>query len=218
MDTELLTVKDFAAAVGMTEQGVYKRLNNPGNELNNYLVMVEGKKRLKIEGLALFPKPVEQLSLETVEQQFNNGLAEERAAEIDRLNAELERMHARFDTLQQQHADEIAEKNVQIAHLQEETADQRQTIKELTAAVTQALAAAVVQKQLTDQSEGEPAAAPGKSETADELTPAEGATAPNQTEGRPAGDDQRATPAAEPAENVRERGFFGRLKYLITGQ
>lgn len=120
----LLTVKDFAAAAGVSEQAIYKRLNQPGNRLNNFLVEVEGQKRLDIGGLELFTKhnhnstqPNHSTKLNSTTQPTEGGGLIELQEKIDALNKQLK------------------EKDTRISELQEQNAGQLQSIQELTAAI-----------------------------------------------------------------------------------
>lgn len=102
MSNDLLTVKQFAEATGLTQQAIYKQLNK---RLNNYVVIVDGQKMLKRSALKDF-------SNSTVEQQDNNSfntLLEQNQQIIDMLKKELE------------------EKNKQIAELQK-IVDQQQKL------------------------------------------------------------------------------------------
>ena len=51
VEQELLTVKEFSKAAGVTEQAVYKRLRNENSDLRGFVVEKEGKKFLKVEAL-----------------------------------------------------------------------------------------------------------------------------------------------------------------------
>lgn len=113
MEKQLLTIKEFAEIVGITQQAVYKQLNN---KLNNYVVSVEKKKMLKYQ--ALFDvygidglKTINQVK-QPVEQQFNQI---EQPVE----NQIQQAMQQTIDILKAQ----IAEKDKQIAELQKSLAD-----------------------------------------------------------------------------------------------
>lgn len=49
--SDYLTVKEFAEATGMTTQRIYQRMNG---DLKRFTKLVNGKKRLSVEGLQLF--------------------------------------------------------------------------------------------------------------------------------------------------------------------
>ena len=53
MEKEYLSIKDFAQAVGISQQAVYKQLNN---KLQPYLKVVDNKKMLEKSALKLFEK------------------------------------------------------------------------------------------------------------------------------------------------------------------
>lgn len=84
---EYMTIKEFAAAAGVTEQAVYKQLNN---KLSTYSTMLNGKKVLKIEAL----KEYKSKEVETELTQKLN----ETEAEVNRLK----------EQLQQQKVDELS--------------------------------------------------------------------------------------------------------------
>ena len=165
-ERELLTVKEFAQAAGVSEQAIYKRLNNQNDKLNNHLIIVEGKKRLYKAAVQLFTQPVEQpveQPLNQVEQPSVEGLQQlidTQAAEIESLQAQLQA------------------KDQQISFLQAHIDKQQQTIDSLTAALTAAQTLQAMEKQerlqLTDQGAGlDPT--PGGDQSQGET---EGATAP----------------------------------------
>ncbi len=109
MNDEILTIKQFAELAGVTQQAVYKQLNN---KLKNYIVIVDGKKRLKKAGLKEFSDKPGQKIFSTVEQQDNN-----------QFKTLLSQNQQIIDMLQQ----ELKEKNEQIAELQR-LVDQQQRL------------------------------------------------------------------------------------------
>lgn len=68
MKTEYLSIKDFAERVGVSQQAIYKQLNN---KLKKYIKVVENKKFLHISALDEYIKPQEN---STDEQQLLNML------------------------------------------------------------------------------------------------------------------------------------------------
>jgi predicted RNase H-like nuclease (RuvC/YqgF family) len=90
MTTEYLSIKDFAAKVGVSQQAIYKQLNN---KLKPYLKVVENKKYLHISALDEYTKTENN---STVEQQLLNVL-----------QADLKVLH-----------EQISEKDKQIENLQ----------------------------------------------------------------------------------------------------
>ena len=94
MDKVYLSIKEFAAAAGVSQQAIYKQLNN---KLKPYLKVVENKKMLDKSALELFKK--EEVN-NPVEQQLNNKL-------IDMLQTELD-----------EKGQQLREKDKQIAELQ----------------------------------------------------------------------------------------------------
>jgi len=102
MENQYISIKEFASAVGVTQQAVYKQLNN---KLKPYLKVVENKKMLDISALELFSKKEELNQVEQpVQQQFNDKLNEKL---IEMLQKELE-----------EKGKQLAEKDKQIAELQ----------------------------------------------------------------------------------------------------
>ena len=91
MKDGLLTIKEFSEAVGVSQQAIYQRLNK---SLQGYVVMVDGKKYLKIEAMSLFEKTevkpenkdVEQDSIQ-VEQELFKALQDTIAMLQDQLKA-----------------------------------------------------------------------------------------------------------------------------------
>ena len=47
MGEEYLTIKEFAAAAGVSEQAIYKRINK---SLKPYAIVIDGKRKISIEG------------------------------------------------------------------------------------------------------------------------------------------------------------------------
>lgn len=68
-DKELLTIKEFAEAAGVSSQAVYQRLNK---SLQGYVVEVDGKKHLKKEALELFEGAEQKPENKAVEQDSIN--------------------------------------------------------------------------------------------------------------------------------------------------
>ena len=74
MEQEFLSIKDFAARAGVSAQAIYKRLNNPGDELINWLKADGKQKMLAAAALSLFQKKEESTSCETNCQPVDNQL------------------------------------------------------------------------------------------------------------------------------------------------
>lgn len=68
-DKELLTIKEFAEAAGVSSQAVYQRLTK---SLQGYVVEVDGKKHLKREALGLFDGAEQKQENKAVEQDSTN--------------------------------------------------------------------------------------------------------------------------------------------------
>lgn len=118
----LLTVQQFAALVGKSPQSIYKRLNKVDNQVDNqvvnpiqpYVVVVEGKKMLKIQAIAeLYGVEVEQpiqpscqpeskklsTSFNTVEQPIQPPAEEKTSDEIAFLREQIRRQDTMIESL-----------------------------------------------------------------------------------------------------------------------
>ena len=51
METEYLSIKDFAKRAGVSQQSLYKRLNKLNNQLNNYIKLIDNQKMIDIRAL-----------------------------------------------------------------------------------------------------------------------------------------------------------------------
>ena len=149
---DLLSIREFATAAGVTTQSIYKRLKAENDPLQAY-AEGEGKQRkIHKDGLQLFQIPTNYQPIDNKEptnyQPVTNQLLDSKQDMIDTLKAQLEAKDRQIERMQEDHAAQLTAKDRQIDTL------------------TQALAAAMfnagqLQKQLTDtQSEGE--ASPGE--------------------------------------------------------
>jgi hypothetical protein len=93
MEQEFLSIKDFAARAGVSAQAIYKRLNNPDDELINWLKADGKQKMLAAAALSLFQKKEESTSCETNCQPVDNQL-------IAMLQEELRQKNEQIATLQ----------------------------------------------------------------------------------------------------------------------
>lgn len=107
MEAEFITIKEFAAAAGITVQSIYKRLNNKNDELQPFYKEQDGKKYISIAALSAIykkeyqPKEEKQDSSSTAESKIIEILREQIEAQrkdieeknklIDTLAAQLER-------------------------------------------------------------------------------------------------------------------------------
>jgi predicted DNA-binding protein YlxM (UPF0122 family) len=53
MQSDVLSIKEFAAAAGVSQQSIYKRLKNNTDELYPFLQIIEGKKYISIIALSV---------------------------------------------------------------------------------------------------------------------------------------------------------------------
>lgn len=93
-----ISVKEFAERVGVSQQAIYKQLNN---RLSKYVVMVEKKRMLHISALDEFEK---KEKLTQVEQQLINQLnnqLKDRENEISFLKEQIQTLNRLLDQEQQ---------------------------------------------------------------------------------------------------------------------
>lgn len=94
MMNDYLSIKEFAKATGLSQQAIYKQLNN---KLKTYLKVVDNKKMLEKSALSLF---VKEEKSNGVEQQLINMLQTElneknkQIAELQKLLDQAQRLHA----------------------------------------------------------------------------------------------------------------------------
>ncbi len=174
---DLLTVKEFAEKAGVSTQRIYKAMKttlqpyiantengvtilksdglrefgiNHSLQLCNDVLQTQGCKAQSTENTGLDGN----LSPELATQGLQPRVASDTDRLIDTQAAEIETLKQQLETLQ----DQLTAKDKQISLLQAHTAAQQKTIDNLTQALTQQqalnAAAAVIQKQLIDQSEG----------------------------------------------------------------
>lgn len=136
-EQEYMTVKEFAAAAGVTEQAVYKQLNN---KLSTYSTTLNGKKVLKIEALKEYKsKEVEtELSqkLSETEGKVNQLKEQLQQQKVDELSRQVEELKEQLRTKDQQIGslhDLLKESQEALSRQQQLTAIQEKRITELTA-------------------------------------------------------------------------------------
>ena len=99
---ELLTVKEFAEAAGVTQQAVYQRLNK---SLTSFVVEINGKKYLKKEALANFYRGEPKPNSRPLEQDFNNveqGFNKVEQGLIETLQTTIEVLQGQLETKDKQ--------------------------------------------------------------------------------------------------------------------
>ena len=174
----VMTIKEFAAAVGISEQAVYKQLNG---KLSTFSTRLNGKKAIKIEALREYGfnqiQPEIQLfkpDIQLFQPKFNQELSE-KEAEINRLKEQIQQQ--KVDDLSRQVEElkeQIREENHQIGSLHD-------LLRESQAALSRQQQLAALQEQRIVQltaSEPETAATvdpeePGADQTAAEQTAGE---------------------------------------------
>ena len=107
MGAEYLSIKDFAKKAGVSQQSLYKRLNNPNNQLNNYVKMVDNQKMIDIRALQeVYGIEVEQPiqpKVEQVEQPIQpnfDSILSQNQQMIDMLKEQLEAKDKQIENLQ----------------------------------------------------------------------------------------------------------------------
>ena len=107
METEYLSIKDFAKRAGVSQQSLYKRLNKLNNQLNNYVKMVENQKMIDIRALQeVYGVEVEQPiqpKIEPVEQPIQpnfDSILSQNQQMIDMLKEQLEAKDKQIENLQ----------------------------------------------------------------------------------------------------------------------
>lgn len=95
MEKEYISIKEFASRVGVSQQAIYKQLNN---KLKKHLTEVEGKKMLDISALKIFEKKQNESK---VEQQLNNKLLDMLQAELEAKDKQIAELQKLLDQEQQ---------------------------------------------------------------------------------------------------------------------
>lgn len=112
-----LTVKQFAEQVGMTQQGIYRQLNN---KLKLYYSDVDGKKMIKADAVKLFRNELNN-NLTTDIKEFNNR--------IEQLNNDVEHLNNVVKDVEQQ----LSESKVKLQFKDETIVKQSAEIESLKA-------------------------------------------------------------------------------------
>lgn len=92
MEKEYISIKEFAAAVGVSQQAIYKQLNN---KLQPYLKVIDKKKMLDKSAISMFLKKDDS---NDIQQQLLNMLQQElkeknqQISEKDKQIAELQKL------------------------------------------------------------------------------------------------------------------------------
>lgn len=202
---DLLTVKEFAAAAGVSTQRIYKAMKTT---LQPYVANTEnGLTMLKSDGLreyGLQPcNPVLQTESCKVQSSNNTGIDGDLSPELA-----TQGLQPRVETLQQSVIDtqaaeietlkqQLQAKDQQISLLQAHTADQQKTIDSLTAALTAAQTLQALEKQERLQLQGDTQPGGDQSEAGNSST-AKKEQASAQSEGTP------------------KRGLFARIRAALS--
>lgn len=134
---EYMSVKEFAAAAGVTEQAVYKQLNN---KLSTYSTELNGKKVLKVEALKEYKsKEVETeltQKLNETEAEVNRLKEQIQQQKVDNLSRQVEELKEQLKAKDQQIGslhDLLKESQEALNRQQQLTAIQEKRLTELTA-------------------------------------------------------------------------------------
>ena len=109
---DLITVREFAEAAGVSVQAIYKHLRNEGDDLRQYVVTGSDDDDILIHKDGLKQFRTRQSGKRITEKELNAGaeviqvlnrLIDTQAAEIERLNAEIIRLHAEIEREQALH-------------------------------------------------------------------------------------------------------------------
>lgn len=136
----MLTVKEYAQAAGVTVQAVYKRMNAPKSELQSYIVEIGGKRYIKPEALDII-KP--KVTVETNELENLRETVEFMKAQIEEKDNQIKEKDVQISNLQQQ-AEQLIKQNSQLTSALESTTESLKA--------AQALHAGTIQQQLESES------------------------------------------------------------------
>ena len=126
MEQELLTIKDFAEAVGVSVQSIYKKIGKPNNPIQRYLIVVEGVKYIRREAIEFLYSP-------TGTQTPAPPLAEPRAEATQGQTAEQQRTDRLLTIMEQQLEElrkQLAEKDKTITAQAEQIGSLLERLKE----------------------------------------------------------------------------------------
>ena len=130
METEYISIKDFAEKAGVSQQSLYKRLNKLNNQLNNYIKLIDNQKMIDIRALQeVYGVEVEQPIqpfIQPVEQPIQPLLQ----ATIESLSKELERKSEELQAKDKQYADLKASMEEQLKSKDRQIADYSERLKE----------------------------------------------------------------------------------------
>ena len=109
METEYLSIKDFAKRAGVSQQSLYKRLNKLNNQLNNYIKLVDNQKMIDIRALqevygVEVEQPIQPI-IQPVEQPIQpnfDSILSQNQQMIDMLKEQLEAKDKQIENLQKQ--------------------------------------------------------------------------------------------------------------------
>lgn len=165
-EQEYMTVKEFAAAAGVTEQAVYKQLNN---KLSTYSTELNGKKVLKIEALKEYrTKEVETeltQKLNETEAEVNRLKEQIQQQKVDELSRAVNELKEQLRTKNQQIGslhDLLKESQEALSRQQQLAALQEQRIVQLTASEPETAATVVHEEPEAEQIAAEQTAAEKK--------------------------------------------------------
>lgn len=143
MEKEYLSIKEFAAAAGVSVQSVYNRIKESNNKIQKYIKIKDGKKVISAAALD-----------DIYQKGFEYDEIKEESAKEDSIVAILNKQIELLENQVKQQQEEIANKNEQIASLLEQLQEsgKRESTYQTLLNQEQQLAAADKQKLLALES------------------------------------------------------------------
>ena len=102
MENKYLSIQDFANLVNKSQQGIYKRLKNKEDKLNNYIKLEDGKKLISIEAAKdLYKINIDEIDFDNFgsNREESKTAAADSQAIIEILKNELEIKNKQIDDL-----------------------------------------------------------------------------------------------------------------------
>lgn len=128
-EQQYVSIKEFARRVGVSPQAIYKRLNQVGNRLNNYIKLVGNQRMLNIQALQDVygievvneNQPVEKPddNLSQPEQGVIEVLREQLRVKDEQMERELQVKNEQIRILQQQLREESERHHAELQRAQE---------------------------------------------------------------------------------------------------
>lgn len=111
-EVKLLTVKEYAKAVGVSEQAIYKRLRTEGNELLQFVVTVDNRKYIQSTALEnTVPRKTPEAAESDTLREMIDFLKSELADQKQELQAEREQHGAAVEALRADYTAQLESKD-----------------------------------------------------------------------------------------------------------